>query len=212
MDQERFDTLTRTLAAGLSRRGVLRTLSAVAAGGVAAVVGGGNVAEGKCKKKNRCGKGKHRTCCKNGKICIKGECVTACEPDCANKCGGVSDGCTGTCDNACACEPDCANKCGGVSDGCDGTCDNACCVPDCKGFCDGRNDGCGGTCDACSYPCGCQTSAGGVKFCSNGGYCRPCTNDGGCAVAGDPTAYYCVDHGIDICGGGYTTTCMTVTC
>ena len=88
MDQESFDTLTRTLAAGMSRRGVLHTLSALGAGGVAAVVGGGNVAAGKCRRRNRCGKGKHRTCCKNGKICIQGECVTTCEPDCTNKCGG----------------------------------------------------------------------------------------------------------------------------
>ena len=44
MDSERFDTITRTLASGMSRRGVLRTLSAVGAGGVLAVVGRGNVA------------------------------------------------------------------------------------------------------------------------------------------------------------------------
>ena len=44
MDQERFDTLTRTLASGMSRRGVLRTLGGVSAGGVLAVVGRGTVA------------------------------------------------------------------------------------------------------------------------------------------------------------------------
>jgi hypothetical protein len=75
MDQERFDTLTRTLAAGMSRRRVLRTLSAVGAGGVLAVTGGGNVAEGKCPRRNRCGKGEHQKCCKHGKTCVDGKCV-----------------------------------------------------------------------------------------------------------------------------------------
>jgi len=37
MDQERFDTISRTLASGLSRRGVLRALSIVGAGGFLAV-------------------------------------------------------------------------------------------------------------------------------------------------------------------------------
>lgn len=75
MDQERFDTLTRSLTAGMSRRGVLRTLSAGAAGGVLAVVGAGNVTEGKCRRRNRCGKRKHRTCCTSGEICDNGTCV-----------------------------------------------------------------------------------------------------------------------------------------
>jgi hypothetical protein len=75
MDQEHFDTLTRALAAGLSRRSVLRTLSAVGAGGVLAAVGRGTAEAGKCKKANRCGKGKHRTCCKNGETCDNGTCV-----------------------------------------------------------------------------------------------------------------------------------------
>src|SRR5215212_3948261 len=39
MDSERFDTITRTLASGLSRRGVLRTIGVVGAGGLLAVVG-----------------------------------------------------------------------------------------------------------------------------------------------------------------------------
>jgi hypothetical protein len=75
MDQERFDTLTRTLAAGMSRRRVLRTLSAVGAGGVLAAVGSGTVVAGTCPRRNRCGKPKHRTCCRNGKTCVDGACV-----------------------------------------------------------------------------------------------------------------------------------------
>jgi hypothetical protein len=39
VDSERFDTITRTLASGLSRRGVLRTIGVVGAGGLLAVVG-----------------------------------------------------------------------------------------------------------------------------------------------------------------------------
>jgi hypothetical protein len=104
MDQERFDTLTRTVGAGMSRRGVLHTLSLGAAGGILAVLGNGTAAA-KCPKAKRCGKGKHQACCKNGKTCNHGECVSPCAPDCTDKCGGVSDGCTGTCDDKCPDEP-----------------------------------------------------------------------------------------------------------
>src|SRR5215207_1428368 len=65
MAQERFDTITRTFASGMSRRGVLRTLSGVSAGGVLAVVGRGSVAgKGRpCKNGGfPCGKGKNFEC------------------------------------------------------------------------------------------------------------------------------------------------------
>ena len=39
MDQERIEQISRTLAVGNSRRGVLRTLGVVGAGGLLAVVG-----------------------------------------------------------------------------------------------------------------------------------------------------------------------------
>lgn len=59
----------------MSRRAVLRTVSAVGAGGVLAVVGRGTVTAGKCPRRNRCGKRKHRTCCTNSQICCSGTCV-----------------------------------------------------------------------------------------------------------------------------------------
>ena len=79
MDSERFDTITRTLASGMSRRGVLRTLSAVGAGGVLAVSGRGTVAAKDKRCKNGgipCGKGNQFQCCLNGDTCSGGECVT----------------------------------------------------------------------------------------------------------------------------------------
>ena len=79
-----------------------------------------------------------------------------CIPNCFGKCGGVSDGCAGTCGAVCVdlCFPDCTGKCGGESDGCEGTCDAVCCIPDCVGKCGGESDGCAGTCDdACPLVC-----------------------------------------------------------
>jgi hypothetical protein len=84
MDSERFDTITRTLASGMSRRGVLRTLSAVGAGGVLAVVGRGTVAaKGRpCKSGTPCGSGKSFDCCTDKENCIGDVCHTpACRTD-----------------------------------------------------------------------------------------------------------------------------------
>jgi hypothetical protein len=78
MDQEQFDQITRTLASGLSRRGVLRMLSAVGAGGVLAVVGRGTTEAGKpvkCPRANQCGKGKQAQCCTCKQTCTGGTCV-----------------------------------------------------------------------------------------------------------------------------------------
>jgi hypothetical protein len=99
------------------------------------------------------------------------------------------------------------------------TCNSGLCQPTCEtGFTDcngtcidlaGDRDNCGACGNVCTYPCSCQTSVDGVSFCTHGGYCRGCTHDAECAVPGDPTVFYCVDQGIDICGAGYTTTCWT---
>ena len=78
MDSERFDTLTRTLASGMSRRGVLRTLGGVSAGGVLAVVGRGTAEAGKpakCPRSCLVGKGKNATCCGPNQECSGGACV-----------------------------------------------------------------------------------------------------------------------------------------
>ena len=78
MDAKQFDSVARALGQGNSRRGVVRTLTGAAVGGILVAVGvgeagakkkygggGGRVtAEGKCPKPNlRCGKGKYAECC-----------------------------------------------------------------------------------------------------------------------------------------------------
>jgi hypothetical protein len=74
MDNERFDAIARTLASGVSRRGVLRTLSGVGAGGVLMAIGRENAAAKSCKKFLRCGGKAHdKTCCEYE--------VTACHPE-----------------------------------------------------------------------------------------------------------------------------------
>src|SRR5829696_8601916 len=82
MDSERFDTITRTLASGMSRRGVLHTLSAVGAGGVLAVVGRGTVAaKGRpCKSGTPCGSGRSFQCCNDDtqQCTSSGRCIPLC--------------------------------------------------------------------------------------------------------------------------------------
>jgi hypothetical protein len=57
MDQERFDHLARGLAAGATRRGMVRKLTGAALGGMLVAVGGGEVG---AKKKRGGGKRKRR--------------------------------------------------------------------------------------------------------------------------------------------------------
>jgi hypothetical protein len=80
MDAERFDTITRTLAWGRSRRGVLRALGGAGAGGVLALGGRGAApAKGRrCRKGGiPCGQGKGFECCRDDKQCRDGACVDA---------------------------------------------------------------------------------------------------------------------------------------
>ena len=58
MDHERFDQLARGLAAGASRRGMLRRLSGVAIGGVLVALGAGQAQGGKSKRGGGKAKGK----------------------------------------------------------------------------------------------------------------------------------------------------------
>jgi hypothetical protein len=138
MDQERFDQITRSLAAGKSRRGFLKSLVGTAFGGALAAAGIADASakpEVPCKFPNhKCGKGRYAKCCSSSQVCN-------------------SDG---TCGAPSACVPSCDGKCGGASDGCGGTCDATCCVADCAGKYGGVSDGCNGTCDACP-PVGCNT-------------------------------------------------------
>jgi hypothetical protein len=102
MDQERFDRITRTLALGQSRRGLLKGLTGTAIGGLLASVGMAEArAKGPCKAPNtKCGRGKNATCCTGSQVCnADGTCGP--RDFCANVYCGVPDihDCTvGVCD------------------------------------------------------------------------------------------------------------------
>jgi hypothetical protein len=110
MDHERFDAIARTLASGVSRRGVLRTLSGVGAGGVLTAIGRENAAAIKCKRFLRCGSDQNKTCCTSQ--------VTACDPqtDTCQSCTATFETCdpdtTFCCFNSLNCGPhsDCGCK------------------------------------------------------------------------------------------------------
>jgi hypothetical protein len=119
MDHERFDVIARTLASGVSRRGVLRTLSGVGAGGVLTAIGRENVTAKSCKKFLRCGgRGHDKTCCEYE--------VTACHPQ-TNTC----QSCTATyqtCDpNTTFCCFEQEGGCGQHGDCASGDPDTFCC-------------------------------------------------------------------------------------
>ena len=93
MDQEQFDQITRTLASGNSRRGLVRTLTGAALGGILVAVGVGEAGakkqgggrrdvaaqQGKpvrCPRGCRVGKGKNATCCTSGEFCCNNACRT----------------------------------------------------------------------------------------------------------------------------------------
>jgi len=89
MDQERFDELTRTLASGQSRRGLLKGLTGTAIGGLLAAVGLSETSakpEVPCKSPNhRCGKGKNAVCCTSSQVCDNGACITPPQDLCLGK-------------------------------------------------------------------------------------------------------------------------------
>jgi hypothetical protein len=97
MDQERFDAITRTLASGLSRRGMVRTLGGASLGLTALVGLSQTEARGKpCRSASfptRCGRGKDSVCTNlNADDDHCGDCDTACPttaPTCC--CGSCLD-------------------------------------------------------------------------------------------------------------------------
>ena len=113
MNQDRFDDLTRTLASPTSRRTVLKTLAGSAAGGLLALLGGGEAAaDDTCKpvgKKCR----KAAQCCSG--VCTDGTCVTPPTPgnqfECACGAGTTQTLCsTASCnDMRTVCEALCAD-------------------------------------------------------------------------------------------------------
>jgi hypothetical protein len=188
MDAEQFDSVAKVLGQSNSRRGVVRTLTGAALGGILVAVGvgeagakkkhgaGGRVtAEGrKCKDgQPLCGKGKN-ACCTGGKTCLGGLCVTTpCVPNCTDKCGGASDGCSGTCDAAC-------QTCIG---------DRVSCVQGGTACCEGHScqaDPFGGLCASAGWS--------GTRCCRQPG--QPCDDlcqccSGGCTYSGGSTQGFC---------------------
>jgi hypothetical protein len=130
MDQERFDHITRTLATGQSRRGLLKGLTGTAIGGLLVAAGIGETAakpEVPCKAPNaKYGKGRNAVCCTPGQTynASTNACITPtpCTPDCTGKCGGASDGCTGTCNATCPSTTCPQVDCNIAIDNGDGTC------------------------------------------------------------------------------------------
>lgn len=96
MDQERFDQLTKTLATGKSRRGLLKGLTGTAIGGLLAAVGIGEAAakpDASCKApRTKCGKGKNAVCCPSGQTCnANGTCGFTCPAN--SHLNGAGDAC-----------------------------------------------------------------------------------------------------------------------
>lgn len=134
-----------------------------------------------------------KDCTAAGQYCV-GKLCQACNPTCANKACGASDGCGGTCNTGSGCcTPTCGGKICGAADGCGGACNagSGCCTPLCGGKLCGAADGCGGTCGAgsgCCTPncnillCGQPDSCGGI--CQPGsGCCAPNCNNKQCGVS-----------------------------
>jgi hypothetical protein len=79
MDQERFDRITRTLASGQSRRGLLKGLTGTAIGGLLATVGIAEAsARGACREPG-CSKGKNAVCSSYAGSCS--DITGVCTPD-----------------------------------------------------------------------------------------------------------------------------------
>jgi hypothetical protein len=209
MDGHRFDEITRGIAAGCTRRGVLKALAGAALGAAGLAGVGGAEAAG-CKPPNtKCGKGKQAQCCTSTQTCTGGQCVAS------NRCAGVvcvaSDQChvagdcvpaTGVCSNPP--QADGAACLGGQCSG--GQCVTAACPSDqtqCSDGCrslatDANNCGaCGNVCpngscssgscdraDSCSlyvHPSECTASADFTDL--NAGPCGGTTSGTRCAVA-----------------------------
>jgi hypothetical protein len=151
MDTSGFDSLTRRLAGGASRRWALRRLAvgAMAAGGLAAALAGPGTEEaaaakcrrgkkkcrGKCIPKSRCcGSGD----CAPGEFCAKGKCVTgqgtcaAGADTCANAGNPFCKDASG--DNTCIClsRLEGGTRCGVYGDA--STCDQCTTDADCIGL------------------------------------------------------------------------------
>lgn len=157
MDGNRFDELTRGLAHGRSRRGVMKGLGAAVLGAAGLARLGGVEAKTTCRNAGHPCEG-NQTCC-DGLVCV------ASGPGAALRCAACPDG-TVIDDGAC-CTPDshdvtCAGKCGPVVNNCGQTVDCGSPITTCPaGACGSVDDGCGGTldCGPCCTPAAAACSA-----------------------------------------------------
>ncbi len=132
MDTQQFDALTRRLAAGATRREVLKKLAVSAAGGWLARAGVARAkaapGDDKNKTKKACDGVVFGARCGNGKLCCNGRCVKPCSDgvvgedcDCFGTCCPTGESCPfmdGTC------------YCTSVGHAGGGPCGGACCTPD----------------------------------------------------------------------------------
>jgi hypothetical protein len=173
MDPRRFDSLAKSLAAPRSRRGVLGSIAALAAGLIGARSAGAEVSQAFCG---------NSTCAGNAGICKPG-CVCCTYSNGNSRCMPPSR-CTGTieCPNA-------ADLCGGVCCPTNQFCvADACvaCLPNGTG-CDSDTECCSGVCDVyagqcapcpgAADPCGVAETCCTVGQYCNGETCLTCHAD-----------------------------------
>ena len=111
MDAERFDRLTRALAAARTRRGVTALLGAGLAGLAGVWMDFTTEAKRKKRKKKRRKKRRKRKTCRTGRAKCNGACVNLNSDDehcgaCGNACPGGSSCTNGSCSNG-----NCPNEC-----------------------------------------------------------------------------------------------------
>ena len=163
MDDQRFDQLTRSLAAGTTRRRVIKGLGGGLVAGVVALVSGGGTEAAACQRpKTRCGKGRNAQCID-----------TSTDP---NNCGGCGIACFGdTCRSATCSGGTCQYTPQNEGSGCftaggaggeGGVCTAGTCVPN-GGTCLATFQACQPS-DTCCNNLPCQERpdcAGGAQFC-----------------------------------------------